>query len=104
MNYARYTQQQISDELATLGSWTLHDNKIKRAFKFSNFIEAFGFMTQVALLSETANHHPEWQNVYNRVDIQLTPHDCIPAGNAGLTENDFALARQINQLTLANDL
>ena len=60
---------------------------------FADFVEAFGFMTRVALLAETANHHPEWSNVYNRVEIDLTTHDA-----GGITERDFKLAQRINQL------
>ena len=60
---------------------------ITRQFKFADFQQAFAFMTQVALAAERADHHPEWSNVYNRVDMRLTTHDA-----GGLTERDFALA------------
>jgi len=66
---------------------------IVREFKFENFVEAFGFMTSVALLAEKADHHPEWFNVYNRVEITLTTHDCN-----GLSARDVALARAIDRL------
>jgi 4a-hydroxytetrahydrobiopterin dehydratase len=65
-----------------------------RTFTFGNFIEAFGFMTKVALLAEKANHHPEWTNVYNKVDIKLSTHD---AGNI-ITDKDRKLAETIDQL------
>ena len=68
-------------------------NKLYRRFKFKDFVSAFGFMSQVALLAERMDHHPEWSNVYNRVDIYLTSHDA-----GGITERDFKLAGQINQL------
>jgi 4a-hydroxytetrahydrobiopterin dehydratase len=64
-----------------------------RSFKFADFVEAFGFMTRVALLAEKADHHPEWSNVYNRVDILLTTHDCD-----GLSQRDLDLARKIDKL------
>ena len=67
---------------------------LKREITFSNFIEAFGFMSSVALLAEKADHHPNWSNVYNRVEILLTTHD---AGNK-VTERDQILASAINQL------
>ncbi len=66
---------------------------ITRDFKFKNFSEAFGFMTRVALLAETANHHPEWSNVYNRVSIKLTTHDA-----GGMSDKDVTLAEAIDKL------
>ena len=66
---------------------------ITRDFKFKNFSEAFGFMTRVALLAETANHHPEWSNVYNRVSVKLTTHDA-----GGLSDKDVTLAEAIDKL------
>jgi len=81
--------QLVRAKLAALPGWTLTDDglAITRRFKFADFREAFAFMTQVALAAERADHHPEWSNVYNRVDIRLTTHDA-----GGLTERDFALA------------
>jgi 4a-hydroxytetrahydrobiopterin dehydratase len=66
---------------------------IHRRFVFRDFSEAFGFMARVALLAEKHDHHPEWSNVWNRVDIVLTTHDA-----GGLTERDVALARAIDAL------
>ena len=74
--------------------WKEIDNSLQRSFEFKNFIEAFAFMTKVAFLAEKMNHHPEWKNVYNKVEITLTTHD---AGNT-VTEKDRKLAEQINQL------
>jgi 4a-hydroxytetrahydrobiopterin dehydratase len=73
-----------------LHDWTLEEGglAITRRFVFRDFNAAFGFMTQVALHAERHDHHPEWSNVYNRVDIRLTTHDA-----GGLTERDFTLAR-----------
>lgn len=83
----------IEQELDRLADWDLDHDKLYRHFVFENFIEAFGFMTRVALLAEAMNHHPEWSNVYNRVDIHLTTHDA-----GGISERDFTLAGQINRL------
>ena len=66
---------------------------IERSFRFKDFNEAFGFMTRVALLAERMDHHPEWRNVWNRVDIVLTTHD---AGGITITDVDFA--RRVNAL------
>lgn len=68
----------------------------QRSFKFADFNEAFGFMTRVALAAEKADHHPEWFNVYNRVDIMLSTHEA-----GGLTERDAALARVIDEAASA---
>ena len=64
--------------------------EIKKEFKFDNFVEAFGFMTKIALMAEKINHHPEWKNTYNRVEIVLTTHD-----KAGLTKFDIKLGEMI---------
>lgn len=74
--------------------WEEKDNKLVRKFEFSDFIEAFGFMTKVAICAEKMNHHPNWSNVYNSVTIELTTHD---AGNT-VTEKDRELASKIDQL------
>lgn len=74
--------------------WQHEDNKLKKTFEFKNFVEAFGFMTQVAILAEKMDHHPWWANVYNKVEIELTTHD---AGNV-VTDNDRALAQAIDAL------
>ncbi|MFK8048329.1 MAG: 4a-hydroxytetrahydrobiopterin dehydratase [Halioglobus sp.] len=81
----------IEDNLSRLSDWSLNDNKLYRSFTFGSFVDAFGFMTRVALLAEAADHHPEWFNVYNKVEIYLTTHEA-----AGLTERDFSLALKIN--------
>ena len=74
--------------------WTEEDNKLKRTFEFKDFVEAFGFMTKVAILAEKMDHHPNWSNVYHQVKIELTTHD---AGNT-VTENDRKLAEAIDAL------
>lgn len=66
---------------------------ISRNFTFANFNEAFGFMTRAALLAEKMNHHPEWSNVYKRVDVRLTTHDA-----GGVTELDLTMAEKMNRM------
>ncbi|MDQ6981175.1 MAG: 4a-hydroxytetrahydrobiopterin dehydratase [Ghiorsea sp.] len=73
--------------------WCIQDEKLHKSFKFNNFISAFGFISQVAILAEKANHHPEWFNVYNRVDIDLTTHEA-----GGISQRDFDLAQNIETL------
>ena len=74
--------------------WKEENNQLVRTFKFKDFVEAFGFMTQVAILAEKMDHHPNWSNVYNSVEIRLCTHD---AGNT-ITDNDRNLAVAIDQL------
>lgn len=78
------------DALKTLPQWQDVSGRdaIQRSFKFSDFNAAFGFMSRVALMAEKIDHHPEWFNVYSRVDVTLTTHDC-----SGLSERDIKLAR-----------
>jgi 4a-hydroxytetrahydrobiopterin dehydratase len=76
-----------------LPAWTLKEGKLHRELRFADFSEAFGFMARVALAAEQLNHHPEWSNVWNRVLINLTTHDC-----GGLSSLDLALAQRIDAL------
>ena len=78
----------------TEGEWTEREGGLERRFTFADFSEAWAFMSRVALLAEMADHHPNWTNVYNQVDIRLTTHDA-----GGLTEKDRDLARRIEALT-----
>lgn len=73
-------------------AWSEIDNKLCKSFEFNDFQEAFAFMTRVAFIAESQNHHPNWSNVYNRVTIELTTHD---AGNK-VTEKDYSLAKSID--------
>ena len=84
-----------ADALDGLPDWDHDDARdaITRSFTFDNFSQAFAFMTQVALLAEKANHHPEWSNVWNRVDILLTTHDA-----GGLSYRDVDMAQAIDAL------
>jgi 4a-hydroxytetrahydrobiopterin dehydratase len=81
--------------LATLSGWREAEGRdaITKTFLFRDFAAAFGFMTQAALAAETMNHHPEWTNVYNRVEVLLTTHDA-----GGLTARDIALARRMDEI------
>jgi len=90
---ARLTPAEIETALAALPGWALRADgaAIVRTFRFGDFAEAFGFMTRVAILAEKADHHPEWFNVYNRVEITLTTHDA-----GGLSARDVALAGAID--------
>lgn len=74
--------------------WIEKDNRLSQTFEFKDFIDAFAFMTKVAMLSEKHNHHPNWSNVWNKVEIHLSTHD---AGNT-VTEKDHALAKAISKL------
>lgn len=85
--------QQIESVLNDLPGWSLDEGKLFQQFTFDNFVEAFGFMSQVALLAEKQNHHPEWSNTYNRVNIWLTTHE-----TGGLSKKDIELAQSINEL------
>lgn len=74
--------------------WEEKDNQLYRKFVFNNFIDAFAFMTKVAMLAEKSNHHPTWKNTWNTVEVWLSTHD---AGNV-VTEKDHSLAEAINTL------
>src|SRR4029079_15252312 len=83
------------DEVAALvpplDGWELDGVSLRRQLVFDSFVQAFGFMAQVALIAEKLDHHPNWSNVYNRVDIAITTHDA-----GGLTALDFEFARLVN--------
>ena len=92
---AKLKEAEREAALAALKDWK-YDGKrdaISRKFKFTDFTEAFAFMTRVALHAEKADHHPEWFNVYNNVDITLTTHDA--GENGGLSQRDIDLAKII---------
>ena len=95
MTIARLTDAETAALIAELPGWTLREDgkAIVRQFRFKDFNQAFGFMTRVALYADKADHHPEWFNVYNRVDVTLATHDA-----GGLTMKDIALARAMDRL------
>ena len=92
MSVPRLSQTAVDSLLAEAPGWKLREDgkAITRAFKFEDFNAAFGFMTRVALYADKHDHHPEWSNVYNRVEITLTTHDAD-----GLSARDGAMARAI---------
>ena len=92
MTSERLSADEIQQRVSELPDWTLEGDKLWRRFVFVDFSEAFGFMCRVALAAEAMNHHPEWSNVWNRVDIALTTHDA-----GGLSKLDFELAGRINR-------
>lgn len=87
-----------SEEIDALASllplWTAADGALTRSFEFADFTEAFAFMTRVAFIAESLDHHPDWSNVYNRVDVSISTHD-----RNGLTDFDVAFAQQVDALT-----
>lgn len=95
MTVARLTSEERESWLASLPGWALarEGAAIERTFQFKDFSEAFAFMTRVAMLSEQADHHPEWYNVYNRVEVTLTTHDAN-----GLSLRDVNMATRIDAL------
>jgi len=82
------------DAVIDLPGWTGGDDFITKVFKFDDFAQAFGFMSQIAIVAEAMNHHPEWYNVYNRVDVTLTTHEA-----GGVTDKDIDLAKRMEQAT-----
>lgn len=90
---AKLTEAEVQSSLASLAGWAVVQGRpaIAKSFKFTDFNAAFGFMSRVALAAEKLDHHPEWSNVYNRVDIILSTHD-----SGGITALDVDLARLVN--------
>ena len=91
----RLEPEQARELCAALANWRYHSDRggmITREFAFADFVQAFAFMTQVALMADKRDHHPEWSNVYNRVTITLTTHDAD-----GLSMKDIELARLIDR-------
>lgn len=93
----KLTDTERLESLARLSEWKLVDGRdaITKTFKFKNFNEAFGWMARTALLAEKMNHHPEWFNVWNRVDVTLSTHDA-----GGLTGLDIQLAQEMDTFAL----
>lgn len=88
-----YSEETAQPILKELKDWKFKNNGIEKKFIFKNFSEALGFIVQVGILAEKNNHHPEFFNVYNKVDIRLSTHDAN-----GLTDKDFDLAKVIELL------
>ena len=86
-------EEELKELIVKIPNWKLIDNYIEREFNFNNFIEAFSFMTKIALICEKYNHHPNWENVYSKVIIKLSTHDL-----GGITNLDQTIATEINQI------
>ena len=93
MQLKKLSPDELKEALNSLAEWQLKDGKIHREFVFKNFVAAFGFMSQVAILAEKLNHHPEWFNVYKKVVIDLSTHDI-----SGISSLDIELAKAIDSL------
>jgi 4a-hydroxytetrahydrobiopterin dehydratase len=89
----KLTKDEIQAELEKLPGWNLQGEKLHKEFLFDSFARAFGFMSTAAILIEKMNHHPEWSNVYNRVNIDLTTHDA-----GGVTGRDVQLALLLDEV------
>ena len=89
----KLTEQELQSALTGLPGWTVAQHKLHREYKFTDFVHAFGFMATSALAIEKMNHHPEWSNVYNRVEIVLSTHDA-----GGLSAKDIDLAKFIDSV------
>lgn len=95
----KLTTEQLSTALVQVPAWQYLNERggiIQRSFLFSDFAQAFGFMSQIALTAEKRNHHPEWFNVYNRVEVTLTTHDVD-----GVSQRDISLAQYMDQVAAA---
>ena len=91
-NGKKLTDAEILEAVTSLEGWEVCDGKFHREFRFNDFVEAWGFMSRVALVAEKMNHHPEWFNVYNTVRVDLSTHDM-----GGLSRLDVELAEKISQ-------
>ena len=91
----RLTEPEIHAALADLPGWSLQDGKLQRRFEFSDFVEAFGFMSAAALCAERTNHHPDWRNAYRKVWVELVTHE-----RNGVTALDLSLAAEMSRLAL----
>ncbi len=93
MSIEKMSIQQIEASLEKLSDWQIKDDKLHRELKFKNFVQAWGFMTQAAMLAEQMDHHPEWFNVYSKVIIDLTTHEA-----GGISVLDIELAQKMDQI------
>ncbi len=89
----KLTESALEGALPGLAGWTIDRGKLFREFVFDDFNQAFGFMTRVALVAESMDHHPDWSNVYNKVRVHLTTHEA-----GGLTQRDLDLAARMDAL------
>ncbi|HXV46951.1 MAG TPA: 4a-hydroxytetrahydrobiopterin dehydratase [Nitrososphaera sp.] len=92
-DYRKLSESEIQQEVSGLDGWKVVGGKVNKTFEFGDFVQAFGFMTRVAIEAEKMNHHPEWFNVYNRVRIDLVTHDL-----GGISNYDIKLAKTIDRI------
>ena len=92
MNLAEATAERLAP--LKQSGWEVHPKHIQKTFHFEDFRQAFGFMTQIAFAAEDEGHHPDWKNVYNRVEVLLTTHDA-----GGLTQKDIVLASIMDRVS-----
>lgn len=93
----KLSEQEINTKLESLEGWTYSGSGLQTSFEFANFKEAFTLMTRIAFEAEAQNHHPNWSNVYNQLEITLSTHDA-----GGVTEKDFKLAEAIEEIVNAD--
>ena len=89
----RMSEEAVRTAIASINRWDIADGKLHKELRFDSFQAAFGFMASVALYAERKNHHPEWFNVYNRVEVWLTTHDA-----GGITQRDVDMASVMDSL------
>ena len=87
------SEAEVVQVLERLTEWRRSGDKLVRTYRFKDFVDAFGWMSSVALVAESMNHHPEWRNVYATVEVELTTHDA-----GGITDRDFELAKAMDRL------
>ena len=92
-DYRKLSEKEIQQEVSKLTGWKVVNGKVNKTFEFDDFVQAFGFMTKVAMEAEKMNHHPEWFNVYNHVRIDLVTHDV-----SGISNYDIMLAKTIDRI------
>ncbi len=93
----KLSEKEIEENISSLEGWTYNGTAIHTSFEFESFKEAFTLMTRIAFEAEALQHHPEWSNVYNQLEITLSTHDA-----GGVTEKDFELAKAIEKIVNAD--
>lgn len=89
----KLSETEIQEHLNEIDGWEYNENAIHTTFEFNDFKDAFSVMTRIAFEAELQNHHPDWSNVYNKLQISLSTHDA-----GGVTDNDFKLAKTIEEI------
>ena len=93
MGIQRLSDQELAQGVGKLSGWQVEQGKLRKSFEFRDFVHAFGFMSQVALVAESMGHHPEWMNVWNKVVVDLSTHSI-----GGISRLDLELASKIQEL------